>query len=353
VSESSWGFKSPLAHLLQDSYRRPRRRRRRLVIPIVLTVVVGFGLLLALTTGGNDSPLYSEELRKSTVELSLKADTYRNLVLAMGTTDRALLDETTTAILTTIGETEQLLSKAPDDPAYAAPVEVMRLALDQWRTGLEALRTEILAVADDTAEPLPSVRLLNSLIDMRGGDRLFRSFVASMEEADVTQPVSPFPVVEFVPVQIDMGSLGDALLLAASNPGSPLKLRAELALTQVITEPELIVNTDGGFVVTDTEALVVKAVVSNGGNTVTEPIELRLTLLQAGEVVAERAVKVDPVEPGAQTTVAFDVLDVVPGSDYSLIVSLPISAGEEITEDNQRAFDFRVNEPVSTSTTAA
>jgi hypothetical protein len=338
--------------LLQDSYRRPRRRRRRLVIPIVLTAVVGFGLLLALTTGGNDSPLYSEELRKRTVELSLKAETYRNMVLAMGTTDRAVLDETTTAILTTIGETEQLLSEAPE-PAYAAPVEVLRLALDQWRTGLEALRTEILAVADDTAEPLPSVRLLNSLIDMRGGDRLFRSFVASMERADVTQPVSPFPVVEFVPVQIDMGSLGDALLSAASNPESLLRLRAELALTQVITEPELIVNTDGGLVVTDTESLVVKAVVSNGGNTVTEPIELLLTLLQAGAVVAERSVTVEPVEPGAQTTVAFEVLDVVPGSDYGLVVSLPISPDEEITEDNRRVFDFRVNEPVSTSTTAA
>jgi hypothetical protein len=339
--------------LLQDSYRRPRRRRRRLLIPIVLTVVVGFGLLLALTTGGNDSPLYSEELRKSSVELSLKAETYRNMMLAMGVTDRAVLDETTATIIAAIAETEQLLSEAPDDPAYAAPVEVLRLALEQWRTGLEALRTEVLAVADDTAEPLPSVRLLNSLIDMKGGDRLFRSFVVSMQRADVTQPVSPFPVVEFVPIQIDMSSLGDALFVAASNPASPLKLRAELALSQVITAPELIVNTDGGLVVTDTETLVVKAVVSNGGNTVTEPIDLVLTLLQGGTVVAERSVTVGPVDPGAQTTVAFDVLDVVPGSEYGLVVSLPISPDEQTTEDNQRVFDFRVNEPVSTSTTAA
>jgi hypothetical protein len=323
-----------------------------LVIPIVLTLVVGFGLLLALTTGNTESPLYAEELRKSSVELSVKAETYRNMVLSMGTTDRAVLDETTTAVLATIAETEQLLAEAPEDPAYVAPVEVLRLTLDQWRTGLETLRTEVLAVADDTAEPLPAVRLLNSLIDMKGGDRLFRAFVASMERADVTQPVSSFPTVEFVPIQIDLGSLGDSLLVAASNPDSPLKLRAELALSQVITVPELIVNTDGGLVVTDTESLVVKAVVSNGGNTVTTPIDMVLTLLQKGAVVAERFVTVEPVEPGAQTTVEFEVLEVVPGSDYGLVVSLPISPGEEVTEDNQRVFDFRVNEPVSTSTTA-
>jgi hypothetical protein len=353
VSESSWGFKSPLAHLLHDLFRQPRRHRRRLAIPVILSLVVGFGLLLAVTAGDDATPLYSEELRKASVELSLKAEVYRNTLLVMGTTDRASLDETTSAVLATMAEANALLDQVPEDPAYSGPVALLKLSLEQWIAGIEGLRTEILAVADGVDAPLAEVRLLNSLIDAKAGDRLFRAFVEAMGRAEVTPPVSPFPNVEFVPVQVDMGALSGAFFVAASNPASPLKLRAELALTQVLTVPELIINTDGGLVVTDTNVLTVKTVVSNRGNAVTEPIVLLLTLLEGGSVIAERRVTVEPVAPGAQTTVTFEDLAVVPGTDYGLVVTLPIAEAEEVTEDNQRLFDFRVNEPVSTTTTTA
>ncbi len=314
---------------------------------------MGFGILLGLTTGDGGSMIYSEDLRKVAVELSIEAEAYRNSLVGFGTIDRVELDEVTNGVLASVEKTRSLLDSAPENPQYRGPVSILSATIDQWELGVIAIREAAFAVADDGVDSAAQVRLLNAMIDLKGGDRLYTSFLAALGEADVTQPVSPMPSVAFVPVQIDLPSLSQAMFQTASSSESRLRLRADLALEQILTTPDLVVNTDGAFVVPATAVLTVKAVVRNDGNTRTEPIELSLLLLRGGEIVFEASVMVDAVGAGAQTTVTFEELAVEPGNEYGLVIELPVAEGEEVTDDNRRVLDFKVNEPASSSTTAA
>lgn len=323
-----------------------------MALPIFLTLVVAFGVLLAVTTGGDSGPLYSEQLRKTAVDLSVKAEAYRTTLLSMSSVDRVTLDASTNQTLAAIDEAMLVVAAAPDDPDYTGPVAVFETTLANWRQGIESLRTEMISVADGPPDIVAGTKVLNALIEIKTGDSLYRSFVDILAAAAVTQPVSALPAVQFVPVQIDVGVLSEAFVSTAGNAASALRLRSDLGLEQVLTVPELVVNTDDLFVVTSTEVLTVKAVVRNDGNAETVPTELTLTLLQGTEVVAELSVALGVVAPGEATTVSFEELSVTPGIDYGLVVSLPVADGEEATEDNQRIINFRVNEPVSTTTTA-
>ncbi len=316
-------------------------------------MVVGFGILLGLTAGDGGSMIYSEDLRKSAVALSLEATAYRNAMVGFGGIDRVQLDEATDGVLVALADARAIVEAAPGDPEYLGPVAILASTLDQWEAGVTSVRDGVFAIADGTADSGTPVRLLNALIDLKGGDRLYTSFVSALARADVTQPVSPLPTITFVPVQIDIVSLSQAMVQTASNPESGLRLKADLALKQILTTPDLVVNTDGALVVPATSVLTVKAVVRNDGNTRTAPVELTLVLLRNGEIVFQTSATAGVVEAGAQTTVTFEDLAVDPGGEYGLVVELPVAEGEEVTEDNRRVLDFKVNEPASTTTTSA
>lgn len=351
VRATSWGFKSPLAHLLGDPFR-PRRRRRRIGLPLILSLILGFGILLAVTSD-DSSVIYTEELRKAAVALDGHARTYRNTLMAVGSTDRVAFDAATDQMLTALDQAGVVLESAPTDPAYAVPVALFGESLESWRAGVTAVREQLFAAADDPGLSAPQVRILNALIDVKIGDRVYKAFMEAVATAEITQPVSSLPVVELVPVQIDLSLLAQAAANLATTEGGPLQLRAELMFTQIITEPKMVKNVDDEWVVPATDSLVVKAVVSNDGNTITQPIELVLLLLKGAEQVAELRVTVDPVPPGEQSTAVFEAITVEPGASYGLVIDLPLTEGEERADNNRRVIDFSINLPETTTTTSS
>jgi hypothetical protein len=143
-----------------------------------------------------------------------------------------------------------------------------------------------------------------------------------------------------------------SIVAIAQAPGNLLELRAELAIDQVASVPEMVVNTSGDRVVTTTETLVVQVVVVNHGNVTSEPTDLSLLLtgLDGGEVPGIQPVPA--LEPDEPTTVSFDHLPVVPAEIYSLTVRLPLAAGEVESDDNVRTLTFRVNEPTTETSQA-
>lgn len=321
-----------------------------MVVPLILSLVIGFGFLLAFTTD-ESSTIFSEEMRKSTVELSHQAEIYRNALIGVGSVDRVAFDEVTDQMLGALEKAQTVLAAAPADPSYSVPVAMLEETLGLWHQGVTAVRTQLFAAADDPSLSAPAVRILNALIDVKSGDRLYRSFVEAMGESAVTQPVSPFPTIELAPVQIDLALLSQAAANAATNPEGRLRLRADLMFSQIITVPKMVRNVDDEWVIPATDSLVVKAVVSNNGNTVTQPMEITMILLKGGEQVAELKATVPPVAAGQQTTAVFEAVTVEPGALYGLIVDLPLAEGEERADDNRRTIDFSVNLPATTTTT--
>ncbi len=337
--------------MFSDVTRRHSRRRR-----LLWTAALAVAALLAVTLGSlgeraRTSSVTLEDLRDETVRLERDAGTFQDLLLRMPAVERSEFEGVIEELQASLAESETFLSELPPDLPYAGQAVAARLAVDVWRGGLEAFRTQVLAAADDPFAVTATDGVIDALLDLRAGDRLYAEFVAAMAEPDLPQPVSPFPEVRFLPDGFPIITAATSYTENAKDPESPLQLRAELALGQITTDPEWLLDADDNLVVIATDTLTVDVVVENRGNIPAEPQTVFLDLFSGGELIDTRSVEVDALGPGEKTVASFIDLPVQPGVAYAVSVRVGVVDLEDQTDDNSRIVEFRVNAETETTST--
>ena len=272
----------------------------------------------------------------------------------MGSVDRVELQTVTDEALVRIGDARIFIDELEDPPPeFAAVLALFDLALESWGDGTSGLTEHLLAAADGDEGLGLTDQVTDDLLELRAGDRLYRELVSALATADVTQPVSPMPDVRFLPEGFPVGPGAQTLLAQARVDGSPLSLDAALAVEQVTTVPEWVLDTGGTLVLDATEQLVVRVVITNAGNALSDASAVSIELAGGDGSAQSATAEVPALEAGAKTTVTFDPLAVTPGRSYSLVVQLALAPGEGETADNSRTLLFRVNEGTVTTTTTA
>ena len=350
---TSWGFKSPLAHLIGDPFRPHRRRRRRWLVPVVLTILIGLVVAFGLAVDRDATPpLFAENLRTALETAAAEATQFGAMVDGIGGVDRVSFDATVEETLSSLAEVRAVMSTAPSgDPALTAPLALLDVVVRSWETGLSSFRDLVFIAADDPLAVGVEIDITDALIDLRAGDRLYQSFVTAIDAADTPAAVAPFPVVAFVSETYPFSTGPAHIVSVARAEGNLLALRAEVAIEQVATEPPTVVNTSDDRVVTVTDSLAVRVVVLNRGNTESDPSQLSLSLAGNDETSISLTGEVPAIQAAGQTTVLFEALDVSPGITYLLTVQLPLAEGEEESEDNLVQWAFLVNEETGSTTT--
>ncbi len=323
-------------------------------MPVVLTILIGLIVAFGLVIDDEEAPpLFAEDLREATEDVALKATAFNQMMLTINSVDRIQLDATVDDVLASLAAARVVMEEAPDnDPELTGPLAILREALTSWESGVSVFRELVFEAADNPVASAIEIELTDALIDLRAGDRLFSSFVRSIDAAETPAPVLPYPVVAFVADSYPFSTGPAQIVAVAQAPGNELALRAELAIEQVVTNPEMSVNTSDQRVVTATSALTVQVVILNAGNTASEPVEVTLSMIGIDDSSLEQTAEVAAIAAAGQTTVEFVDLAVSPGVAYQMVISLPLVAAEEASEDNQVLWDFLVNEE-TTSTTVA
>jgi len=251
-----------------------------------------------------------------------------------------------------MSDVRTFLAELEGPPGEVAGVLVVfDLALESWSAGLEGFVEHLLAAADGDATLGRADLLLDDLLELRAGDRLYAEAVAALASADVTQPVSSMPDVRFLPEAYPIAPAARTLLAHAAVVGSPLALNPALAIEQVTTVPEWVLDTEGALVLDASEELVVRVVVTNAGNAASDPTGVSVELVGGDGSAQSVSLEVATLAAGAKTTVTFEPLAVTPGRSYSLVVRLGLAPGEGDSDDNSRTLSFRVNEGTVTTTT--
>ncbi len=312
--------------------------------------------LLAVTLGSlgertRTSSVALEDLRDETVRLERDAGTFQDLLLRMPAVERSEFEGVIADLQGSLSEVETFLADLPADLSYSGQAVVARLAVDVWKGGLEAFRTQVLLAADDPFAVTAADGIVDALLDLRAGDRLYAEFVTAMGDPELPQPVSPFPDVRFLPAGFPILTAATSYAENAKDPESPLQLRAELALGQITTEPEWLLDADENLVVIATDTLTVDVVVENRGNIPAEPQTVFLDLFSGGAVVDTRSLEVDALGPGEKTVASFIDLPVQPGGAYAVSVRVGVIDPEEQTDDNARLVEFRINTETESTTT--
>lgn len=274
------------------------------------------------------------------------------MLVRMGAVDRVELTTVTDEAITRAGEIRSFLADL-DDPSreFVGVITLFDLALESWAAGTEGLAEHLLAAADGDPSLGLGDLVLDDLLELRAGDRLYQEAVRALASADVTQPVSAMPEVRFLPDAYPITPGARTLLAQASVTGSPLALDASLIIEQVTTVPEWVLDTEGTLVVDATDELVVRVVVTNTGNAQSAPTELTVEVVGGDGSAQSASLEAPTLAAGAKTTITFDPLAVTPGRSYSLVVRLGLG-GVVGDADSSRTLLFRVNDgTVATTTT--
>lgn len=339
--------------MFSDAPRRRPPRRRRLLWTVALVAVALLALALgSLGERARTSTVALEDLRDETVRLERDAGTFQDLLSRMPGVERSEFEGVIDELEGSLTESEAFFAGLPADAPYAGQAVVVRVAVQTWAQGLEGFRTNLLAAADDPLAVGAVDGVIDGLLDLRGGDLLYARFVEAMADPELPRPVSPFPAVRFLPDGYPITAAATSFVDNAKAPDGPLQLRAELALGQITTDPEWLLDADDNLVVIATDQLTVDVVVENRGNIPADPQTVFLDLFSTGEVVDTRSMEVEALGPGEKTVVSFTGLPVQPGLTYAVSVRVGAIDPSEQTEDNARTIEFRVNEETaSTSTT--
>ncbi len=323
---------------------RPPRRRRRWIWPVILVALLGSSYLL--TSGGDTPVVVVEDLREDLADLSRKSGTFQDVIARMSSIDRVeFVDAADGLIASIISTRSDIVALPPEvEPEFRGVLKSLELTLDMWERGVAGFRDSMLAAADDPAAIGIEEALLDAMLDLRAGDRLYADFVAEATDLAIGVPVSGYPDVKTLPTGFPIVSASSAYAEVARAPGGPLATLPRLVLGAVTTEPEWVQDTSGQVVVAAVEVLTVKVVVANSGNVPSIQREMRMELRSGDGTIEVRTGTVEPLQPGSQTTVAFAELPVRPGAVYQLSIALD---AEGAVDDLTRSLTFRVNEATS------
>jgi hypothetical protein len=343
VSARTWGFKSPFAHnVITD---RPRSRRRRFLWPLLLSAVVLAALVLArINDQATAAVNHLDDIRQSANQLVTAAAAFGSLSEDIATMDRAAFQTITDSVLAELDAAGRVVSEPPASGNLVGAATLYRLTVSAWRSGVVSFAAGVIEMADQggTGEE----RIYAGLQEVAAGDVLYLRFLEELDRPEVPDPIASMPGLRFLPTTITPVSLARLYATAAGAQNSLLALRADLAVGQVTSRPELVTNPDGDLVVSSAELLTVDVVVANRGNVDAPPQMLNLELLSP-EGVDNRTVGVPELSPGGQTTVTIEDLAVVPGQTYQLGVALALTVADGDPTNNAISLTFIVNEPTA------
>jgi hypothetical protein len=314
-------------------------------------MLAAIGLSQAATP---NEPLFVEDLRAGTMQVSRRAEVFKDMLTRMGGVDRVEMNTITRELTTTVTEFRARLAAFENPPAeVTGVVAVLDLALQAWMTGAQGFETHVLAAADGDPSLVLVDLVLEDLLELRAGDRLYRVALEALAAANITQPVSPMPEIRFLPDSYPIVPGAQTVVAQARAAGSPLTLFAALVIEQVTTLPEWVLDTEGTLVVDATDQMAVRVIVTNAGNSMSEPTQLTAEIAGGDGSAHQETLDVPALAAGAKTTITFEPAVVTPGRSYSLLVRLALAPGEGATADNSRTLPFRVNDGSVTTTTTA
>lgn len=323
-----------------------RRRRRRLIWPLLITIAVVVGLVVATAGGDARSTItYLEDVQTSATEISRAGSTLRTLVGDLSRVDRAEFQSVVDGVEAALDSAEAIVHDEVPNSEIVGAMTLYRLALDSWIEGIEGFEESILRAADDPLDETVIDDLASAVVAVRAGDQIYGALIAEFEREDVPAPVAAMPDVRLLPVDTPITVLAPAWVSAARSDGSELPIRPSVRIEQVSTEPEWVTSADGSTVVPAvSETIAVMVVVGNSGNTATSPGSLSMRFSgQDGEPV-EVTEAVPVIAAGARTSIVFRDLAVVPGTFYQLELELDPGGDDTFSDDNTYSTGFTVNE---------
>lgn len=336
-----------------DSPRR--RRRRRLIWPLLITIVVVIGVLVATAGGDTRSTIgYLENVQTSSMQVSRAGSTLSGLVADLSRVDRSEFQSVVDGVTEALDEAAAVAERETPDPELLGAMALYRLAVDSWQQGIQGFADAILRAADDPTDESVVDDLASAVVSVRAGDDIYGALLDEFAREDVPAPVADMPEIRLLPVDTPITVLAPAWVSAAQSEASGLPMRPSVRIEQVRTQPEWVQSSEGDLVVPAVaETIDVMVVIGNGGNTVTEEGLVSLSFTGPEEEPVELEEDVDPIEPGASTSVAFRGLEVTPGSFYELVVELDPQGADTHREDNTHSTGFLVNEATPTTDTTS
>ena len=341
----SWGFKSPLAHLVILDPPRPKRRvMSRFIWPAVITaaVVVAF----AVSGAGRDTRSeleYLDQVHEQVTSLSVGGDALRSVISRLSTVDRIEFVTAIDSLRADIDLGLETVDLGPPAATLVAANALYRQALQTWKVGLSGLRSGVLLAADDRSNKLVADDIADALAELRAGDELYRVLVAELDAEDVPSTMAPMPELVLMPDEGGLAGLASVYVASARLRGSSLNLRAGLAVSQIVFEPEWVIDPSGQAVLPATDSVMFSVVISNTGNVVSFPERLTL-IVTGGPEDVELIADLEALQPSEQTTVRFGPVPVESGLVYEVVAELNVTSTDSSFEDNRIAVVFAVKE---------
>ena len=325
----------------------PRPRKRfvgRFIWPILITAAAL--VAVAVSSAGRDTRAdlgYLDLVQEQSTALSTRGDALREVIARLARIDRTELVTLVDGMRADIAIGLELVAEVPPSSTLFAVNALYRQALEAWDGGIGGYASGILAAADDPSSTVVGDNIANALAEIRAGDRLYVALVEEMDRQDVPDAVAPMPTVVLMPANGELFSLAQAYVLAARSPNSGLALRPGLSVSQVATDPQWEVDPNDAAVLGATESVTFNVVITNRGNVLSPVAQLRL-VLSGGEETVTLEEGVSSLQPEASTTVSFEDLDVEPGGEYVVTVSLMGLEADVDPSDNEIEVVFTVNE---------
>jgi hypothetical protein len=332
-----------------------RRRRRRMIWPLLITIAVVIGLVVATAGGDARSTItYLEDVQTSATEISRAGSTLRTLVGDLSRVDRAEFQSVVGGVKSALDSAEAIVRDEVPNSEIVGAMTLYRLALDSWTEGIQGFEETILRAADEPLDDTVIDDLASAVVAVRAGDQIYGALIDEFDRDDVPAPVTAMPEIRLLPVDTPITVLAPAWVSAARSEGSELPIRPSVRIEQVSTDPEWVTSADGSTVVPAvSETIAVMVVIGNSGNTATSPGSLSMRFSASDGEPAEATEPVPVIEAGARTSIVFRDLAVVPGTFYQLELELDPGGDDTFTDDNTYSTGFTVNEatPDTTDTT--
>jgi hypothetical protein len=323
--------------------RRQSRRRRTVAILLAMATILGVvALAVRYRTERRTIVDYLDAAKALVDQEVLLAGGLEDVFAAIGTQERPMILDRLASLATTSAGLRQGLA----DQVIAAPIGeangYLSVAVAAWDDSLATLEPAVVEVLDADDVLVGEAMLQDAFSGMRVGDRAYQGFLESITLLDPQLVTQEFAVLAFVgggrDVLYDAPVLAERFRVALNLEGDH-----DLALTGTV-EPEPLVEDGSVPVVPLSDTFIVTLVVSNDGNLAEQRIEVAVELTPPGGEDAFSVTQILPfLEPGASTTVAFDMSDeVVPGGVYELHAAVTI-AEDDTTENNTWTLVFMRN----------
>lgn len=325
---------------------RKRARRFRLLWPLVLTIVVLVVLGIGrITDTARATVAFLETARKELARIDGDTTTLRGILQGLAIAKRADFTRLMNSIEASLNSAEQALGEEDPGADLALSAALLGRAIDSWQMGMTDLEGAIITAVDNAEDQDAAGQVADALLGLTVGDRFYQIFVTEANERQQELSLN----VDLPEVRYGMPSGGAsteaAKIVTSARFSAEMQLRPDLQIVQVMTEPAWETNPDNNLVLPfTTETLTVSVVVKNDGNAIAPAGDLLWSLRPESEEQVEGKLDRPGLEPGDATTVVIEGLKLKAGTRYRLHIELTPLDNEENLDENQRNYNFDVNE---------